>query len=216
MRDVIVYFTNGDKTSQGRYLNISVNGGAPQRFAFPTVSYGNWDVVGSMTVTLLGFVQGGNNTVQFLADGTHQAPDLDWIEVMPGAGQTIEAETGVLTGSAKVSANNCTGCSSGMRVGTIVQTSTVTLANINRALGGAHSIYIYYSNGSASARSLRVSVNGGTTKVLNNLFPSTGSFTTFGSTTVSLSGFVAGPTNSITFSAVNGSAAPDLDFIQVK
>ncbi len=42
--------------------------------------------LGSVTIALHGFVQGSSNVITFSGDGTHSAPDLDWIEVLAGAG----------------------------------------------------------------------------------------------------------------------------------
>jgi hypothetical protein len=79
--NLVVYDTNGDTTGQ-RYFDISVNGGAVQNKAFvPTAS---WSATGQLIVTLSGFVAGSTNTIQFRGDGSHAAPDLDWIEVVAG------------------------------------------------------------------------------------------------------------------------------------
>jgi hypothetical protein len=82
-RTLIVYYTDGDACNGTcfRYFNISVNGGAPQNFAFPVVKGGNWNMVGAMSVSLTGFVAGTTNTITFTGDTAHAAPDLDWIEV---------------------------------------------------------------------------------------------------------------------------------------
>src|SRR6185436_499031 len=45
----------------------------------------DWHKIGQMMITLSGFTAGSTNTVQFLGDGTHSAPDLDWIEVVQAA-----------------------------------------------------------------------------------------------------------------------------------
>jgi hypothetical protein len=82
-RTLIVYYTNGDACSGpcARYFSISVNGAAPQIFAFPVVTAANWNAVGAMPVVLSGFVAGAANTIVFKGDTSHAAPDLDWIEV---------------------------------------------------------------------------------------------------------------------------------------
>jgi hypothetical protein len=83
---LVVYFANGDTGSSTRYFNIKVNGGAAQSVAFPVVASGDWSKVGQSLVTLTGFSAGSTNTVQFLGDGLHGAPDLDWIEVVAAPG----------------------------------------------------------------------------------------------------------------------------------
>jgi hypothetical protein len=82
-RVLMVYFANGDACSGAcyRYFTISVNGSAPQNFAFPVVKPADWDAVAGAPVHLSGFVAGAANTVVFKGDGVHSAPDLDWIEV---------------------------------------------------------------------------------------------------------------------------------------
>jgi hypothetical protein len=84
----VVYYDNGDSGSGQRYFNIKVNGGAAQNKAFNIVAQGDWTAVGQAQITLSGFTAGSTNTVQFMGDGMHMAPDLDWIEIMaaPGSG----------------------------------------------------------------------------------------------------------------------------------
>jgi hypothetical protein len=82
-RTLSIYYANGDSCSSAcaRYFSISVNGAAPQTFAFPVVAGGNWNAVSAMPVVLSGFVAGTTNTITFKGDTAHSAPDLDWIEV---------------------------------------------------------------------------------------------------------------------------------------
>jgi hypothetical protein len=83
-RVLIVYYANGDACADDtcqRYFNISINGGAPQTWAFPVVKSGDWNVISGMPVTLTGFVAGAANTISFTGELGHAAPDLDWIEV---------------------------------------------------------------------------------------------------------------------------------------
>ncbi|HTA20005.1 MAG TPA: hypothetical protein VK989_11970, partial [Polyangia bacterium] len=97
--NLVVYFANGDcPTGNLRYFNIKVNGGAAQSRSFASISCGNWDAIGQTMVTLSGFTAGSTNTVEFLGDGTHAAPDLDWIEVMAAPGAS--APTGTTKGCA--------------------------------------------------------------------------------------------------------------------
>jgi hypothetical protein len=85
--DVYVYYTNGDAKS--RFFGIRVNNGPLQTFAASQHSLtSDWNQVFSMVVSLSGF-QAGSNTITISADGTHSVPDLDWIEVMAGAGTTL-------------------------------------------------------------------------------------------------------------------------------
>jgi hypothetical protein len=88
--NLVVYYTNGDCGGAPRYFNVKVNGGPAQNRALPGTC-GSWSKVAHEMVTLSGFVAGTANTVEFMGDGQHAAPDLDWIEVIqagtgPGAG----------------------------------------------------------------------------------------------------------------------------------
>jgi hypothetical protein len=80
--NLVVYFADGDSGSGQRFFNVKVNGGGAQNKAFNIVAQGDWTAIGQMQITLSGFTAGSTNTVQFMGDGTHAAPDLDWIEVM--------------------------------------------------------------------------------------------------------------------------------------
>jgi hypothetical protein len=42
----------------------------------------SWDTPAAASVSLSGFVAGATNTISFVGDGIHPAPDLDWIEVV--------------------------------------------------------------------------------------------------------------------------------------
>jgi hypothetical protein len=97
--NVVIYYTNGDTTGLNRFFNISVNGGAAQNKAFPGSA--SWSKPVGVTVTLSGFVAGNTNTIKFLGDGTHAAPDLDWIEVIQ-AGTANAGTTACAAGKANI------------------------------------------------------------------------------------------------------------------
>jgi hypothetical protein len=59
-----------------------VNGGAPQNRSFASLECANWHKIGQSIITLTGFNAGNTNTIEFLGDGTHAVPDLDWIEII--------------------------------------------------------------------------------------------------------------------------------------
>jgi hypothetical protein len=98
---LVVYFANGDCGSGQRYFNVKVNGGSAQNKSFPIVAQGDWTAIGQATITLTGFTAGDTNTVQFMGDGSHSAPDLDWIEVMaaPGGGSSTTSGKSCAVGS---------------------------------------------------------------------------------------------------------------------
>jgi hypothetical protein len=84
---LVVYYIDADPvTDPIRAFNVSVNNGPNQYRTFVPLG-GTWAdpgvIVGSINVALTGFVQGSANTIVFSGDGTHNAPDLDWIEIMP-------------------------------------------------------------------------------------------------------------------------------------
>jgi hypothetical protein len=210
-QNLVVYYTNGDSST--RYLNISVNGGGAQHIAFPVVSAGNWDTVFGKTITLSGFVTGSTNSVSFMNDGSNGAPDIDWIEVMPSGGSTVEAETGLLGGSAQLTV--CPSCSYAWRVGYFGPNSSLKLSNINAGSSGTHTVVVYYTSGDSNSRSIFASVNGGGAQFFSGVFPSTGSWDGVKSASLSMGGFNAGPNNTVTFSTDGSHSAPDIDFIQV-
>ncbi|HEY2729300.1 MAG TPA: hypothetical protein VGK52_05115 [Polyangia bacterium] len=210
-QNLVVYYTNGDTST--RYLNISVNGGGAQHIAFPVVSAGNWSAVFGQTINLSGFVTGSTNKVSFMNDGCNAAPDVDWIEVMPSGGFTAEAETGLLGGSAQLTV--CPTCSYAWRVGYFNPNSSLKLSNINATSSGTHTVVVYYTSGDSCNRSISASVNGGATQVFSGVFPPTGSWDGVKSASISLAGFNAGQSNTITFSTNSSQTAPDIDFIQV-
>jgi hypothetical protein len=211
-QSVVVYYTNGDGTDLlNRSFNISVNGGAAQHFAFPAT--GDWDKPTGSTISLTGFLAGGNNTIRFVADGTHAAPDLDWIEIMPGSGWTIEAETGSIQGTAK--ASGCGTCSASSRVTNFGLNTSLTIGKIKASTAGTHTVVVYYTSGYSTAASIYVSVNGNAKVLLSGAFPPTGDWGNVRSVALTLSGFLASSTNSITFSTDATFTAPDFDFIEV-
>jgi hypothetical protein len=78
--NIIVYYENGDAFNQTRYFAFSVNGGTTQVKAFGGL--GNWQHPRGAAITLSGFKAGSSNTIKITGDGVHQAPDIDWIEVV--------------------------------------------------------------------------------------------------------------------------------------
>jgi hypothetical protein len=79
---LVVYYADGDCGSAQRYFNIKVNGGPAQNRVFNIVDQANWHAIGQSKITLDGFKADSTNTIEFLGDGVHSAPDLDWIEII--------------------------------------------------------------------------------------------------------------------------------------
>ncbi|KAH7055546.1 alpha-galactosidase [Macrophomina phaseolina] len=69
-----------------RNLTLSVNGGAPKRWALP-ISGGNWYETGRLDVEIGGFVVGDENVVKVEAPGPDPAPDLVGLAVLEVKGQ---------------------------------------------------------------------------------------------------------------------------------
>jgi len=70
---------------------VKVNGGAAQSRSFGSLECGNWHRIGQTQITLSGFNAGSTNTVQFMGDGSHAVPDLDWIEVVAAPAANVPA-----------------------------------------------------------------------------------------------------------------------------
>jgi hypothetical protein len=123
-----------------------------------------------------------------------------------------ESSANTLGGPANVIA--CTACSGGDRVGHLGKrstgTGTLTFNGINAAGGaGAYQVVVAFTDGSAS-RDAQISVNGGTPQTVT--FGTTGSFSTPGEQTATLT--LAAGTNTVSFT--NSSASgPDIDAITV-
>jgi hypothetical protein len=99
VNNLVVYYANGDGGGNIRYFNIKVNGGAPQQKGFKVVEGGNWSAIGQASVTLSGFVAGSTNTVEFLGDGIHAAPDLDWVEIIGASSNFCDQSRWTVTAS---------------------------------------------------------------------------------------------------------------------
>jgi hypothetical protein len=84
-------------------------------------------------------------------------------------------------------------------------------------MAGTNNIIVYYTNGDpvgSPTRTLLVSVNGGPTQSRD--FQPTGSdWNTVASTTIALTGFKVGNTNTVRFSGSATASAPDLDWFEV-
>ncbi|GAA1982754.1 hypothetical protein [Catenulispora subtropica] len=123
-----------------------------------------------------------------------------------------ESSANIRSGTANVIA--CSACSGGDRVGHIGKQSTgvgtLTFTGITANGGaGAYQIVVAFTDGSAS-RNAQISVNGGSPQTVT--FGTTGSFSTPGDQTVTLT--LAAGTNTISFTDSSASA-PDIDAITV-
>jgi len=122
------------------------------------------------------------------------------------ASYEAESSANTLTGAAKIA--SCSACSGGEKVGYVGMGATLTFNNVNVTTAGTYKVTVQYCSG--NARSADISANGGSAQTVS--FPVTGSFTTPGTVTVSVS--LKAGANTITFG--NASAyAPDFDKITV-
>jgi hypothetical protein len=133
-------------------------------------------------------------------------------------GQTFQAEDTQLI--APVNWQYCANqskCGNGKRVSWIRKGTGLTLNNVRAAVAGTNNIVVYYTNGDpvgSPTRTLLVSVNGGAEQSRD--FAATGKgWDDVVSTTISLSGFKAGNTNTVKFSGSATAEAPDLDWFEI-
>lgn len=90
--------------------------------------------------------------------------------------------------------------------------TTPTFTGVTTGSAGTKLVDITYANGGSSARKATIQVNG--QYKYQASFPPTGSATTY--RTVSVLAHTAKGTNTVTFAAVSGSTAPDIDAIRVQ
>ncbi|CAL1704335.1 unnamed protein product [Somion occarium] len=128
------------------------------------------------------------------------------------SGTTYEAENGSLGGSATLASDGS--FSGGRAVGFLGNGGTVTINNV-QSNGGAHWVALYYANGDSTWRNVTVSVNGGSTTLVDQ--PDTGGGHVILSVPVKLN--LNNGANSITFGSGQTSKscdyAADLDKIIV-
>ncbi|CAL1704333.1 unnamed protein product [Somion occarium] len=124
------------------------------------------------------------------------------------SGTTYEAENGSLGGSATLASDGS--FSGGRAVGFLGNGGTVTINNV-QSNGGAHWVALYYANGDSTWRNVTVSVNGGSTTLVDQ--PDTGGGHVILSVPVKLN--LNNGANSITFGSGQTNYAADLDKIIV-
>jgi hypothetical protein len=136
-------------------------------------------------------------------------------------GQTFQAETATLSNGLAPIACDPGVCSNGYRVGYIGPHATVTFSNVRSSTDGSRVLIVYYANGDACAndacvRYFNISVNGGAPQMWPFPVVKGGNWNVISGMPVELTGFVAGSTNTITFTGDLSHAAPDLDWIEVE
>jgi hypothetical protein len=136
-------------------------------------------------------------------------------------GQTFQAETATLSNGLSVITCNPGVCSNGARVGNIGPHATVTFNNVLSTTTGSRTLIIYYADGdaclnNACQRWFNISVNGGAPQLWPFPVVKGGNWNVIAGMPVLLTGFVAGATNTITFTGDAMHSAPDLDWIEVE
>ncbi|MEY9965159.1 endoglucanase [Streptacidiphilus sp. MAP12-16] len=156
---------------------------------------------GTYPITLTGSAASGSHTAAF---------NLTVTSGTGPSGGSFEAEAAANTRTGRAAVISCSACSGGARVGYIGKGATLTINGVTVTSAGSYLVTVAYTNGSTSARTAQISVNGGAAQSV--AFAPTGAFTTPGTATVSLT--LAAGTNTITFGNASASA-PDLDRIDV-
>jgi hypothetical protein len=126
-----------------------------------------------------------------------------------GSSTSYEAEASGNTLTAGAVAASCSGCSGGKDVGYLGNGATLTFNGVNGGSGGAAQVTVYYT--SQVARSMQVSVNGGTPVTVSP--PVTPDWQTVASTPVTVT-LNAGASNTVTIANPSG-WTPDIDRVVV-
>ena len=148
----------------------------------------SWMTVGSATVPGQAATQDAG---LFLTSGTAGSPGeaifngfgITASDTAPPAGAVYAAASPANTLGGYASVGSCSTCYGGEKVGYVGVEGTLTFNNVTAATAGTYTVTIVYCDG--SGRQADVSVNGGTAQLLS--FTPTGSFTTVGAKTISLS-----------------------------
>ncbi|MFF2299608.1 glycoside hydrolase family 97 catalytic domain-containing protein [Arthrobacter sp. NPDC058127] len=197
----------GYLSADPRSFTVSVNGGTPQTISPPRSGKGNngepsgWDIVRDVDVNVN--LAAGANTIT-IGNPTGYAPDIDRIIVK----RPYEAEAATRTGNASVESCTGTECSGG-KVGNLYGASTLSFNAVSAQASGSTTVEIRYA--SASTRTVKVSVNGGTAQTVT--FPTTATWNDVSTKTIYLP-LTAG-NNTITFDSAGG-YSPDIDRILVR
>ena len=147
----------------------------------------DWLAVGTATLSAQAGTQDAGMFVTSHAAGSPAQVVFDGFSVAAGAAAppgatSYEAESAANTLAGGAVLQSCSTCSGGEKVGFVGNGGTLTFNGITAPSAGTYRVTIVYCSG--DPRPAMVSVNGGTPQALS--FPSTGSFSTTGTMTVSL------------------------------
>lgn len=130
--------------------------------------------------------------------------------VPPPLATSYEAESAANTIAGGVGTASCSTCSGGAKVGSVGEGGTLTFNGVDVESAGTYQVTIVYLDGSPTGRQADISVNGSAPQTVS--FTPTGSFSTMGTTTVSLQ--LAAGSNTIELANPAG-FSPDFDRIIV-
>ncbi|MEV4894799.1 CBM35 domain-containing protein, partial [Nonomuraea sp. NPDC055795] len=198
-------YANG--TTANRPSDISVNGTlvADDRAFAPTGAWSTWT-----TSTLTATLQAGPNKIRATASATGGNPNWDFLDVETSAPTTeYQAESATISQGA-VESNHPGYTGSGFvnldnLVGSYVQWT------VSSATAGTQGLSFRFANGTADARPMDISINGGAPVSLN--FPSTGAWPTW--QTVSLNAALTAGANTIRATSSTANGGPNLDKLDV-
>src|SRR6266404_9513223 len=163
----------------------------------------------------------GDGAVSCMGNGTSWThPITVW------RGQTFQAESATSSGGTVV--HTCAQCGGGVRVGyptnATSSSSTITFSGVVASATGTNNVVIYYVNADNPStyayRSFNIRVNNGpvqyrTFAPVGGAWGGNDDLLPVGSAKVALNGFIAGTSNTITFSGDGTRLAPDLDWIEI-
>ena len=202
-------YANGGQTD--RPLNVRVNDRVGQRMSFP--STGGWNQWRTVTVELPLEADPFNQVV--VSSIGSNGPNIDTLFVSPGGQepppgpQTLQAEDARLVG-AVVSRDNA-GFDGDGYADFVNRTGDYVEWTVEAAGPGQHRLDFRYANGSASDRTMSVSVNGTVVQGFM-LFPPTGSWSTWRTSTIFP--LLNGGTNTVLLFAT-GNSGPNVDSLTV-
>jgi hypothetical protein len=174
-----------------------------------------WLTVGTATVPGQASTQDAGMFLTSHAAGSPGQAVFNGFGVTPGdaappAGTAYQAASPASTLAGGAVTQSCSTCYGGEKVGDVGEGGTLTFNDVAVAAAGTYDVTIIYCDGSATGRQATISVNGGAAQTQS--FTPTGSFTTVGAMTLSLS--LAAGSNTIEL-ANPAAFAPDFNEVIV-
>ncbi|THF66745.1 carbohydrate-binding protein [Deinococcus sp. Arct2-2] len=182
---------------------LSINGASAQMVSYPpTAGWGQFST-SPVTVNLIA----GTNTLRFTKG--MQYAELDSVGVTSSAPvQEYEAENADVTNASRRSSGNASG---GSYVGGIDFADSAVQSTVNVPSGGSYVLSIRYANGTGSASSQRLAVNGGASQTVT--YPPTAGWAQFDSVNLNVTLNAGSNTVRLSQGAVNGYA--ELDVLRI-